>query len=147
MIRFMGIPHIGTKRKLLTKAGKFKIYLYTWRPRTTLSKLCSIYVYTWQPRTTLSKLCSIYVYTWRPRTTLSKLCSIYMYVYHTTLSKLCSIYVYMWRPRTTLPSCAQYTCTCGGHVRRFQAVIGFLFCHVLHLPDVHARMDTFAAYN
>ena len=29
----------------------------------------------------------------------------------------------------------------------FQAVLGFLCCHVLRLPDVHARVDAFAAYN
>ena len=29
----------------------------------------------------------------------------------------------------------------------FQAVLGFLCCHVLHLPDVHTRIDAFTAYN
>ena len=29
----------------------------------------------------------------------------------------------------------------------FQAVLGVLCCHVLHLPDVHTRVDEFAAYN
>ena len=29
----------------------------------------------------------------------------------------------------------------------FQAALGFLCCHMLHLPDVHARVDAFAAYN
>ena len=29
----------------------------------------------------------------------------------------------------------------------FQAVLGFLCCHVLHLPNVHAHVDTFAEYN
>ena len=27
----------------------------------------------------------------------------------------------------------------------FQAVLGFLCCHVQHFPDVHARVDAFAA--
>ena len=28
-----------------------------------------------------------------------------------------------------------------------QAVLGFMCCLVLHLPDVHARIDAFAAHN
>ena len=39
-IRFMHIPHIGTKKKPLTEAGS-QIYLYMWWSRTTLPKLCS----------------------------------------------------------------------------------------------------------
>ena len=29
----------------------------------------------------------------------------------------------------------------------FQAVLGFLCCHVLRLPDIHTHVDAFAAYN
>ena len=40
------------------------------------------------------------------------------------------IYLYTWWPRMTLSKLCSASC-----------------CHVLHLPDVHARVDTFDAYN
>ena len=64
MIRFVCIPHIGTKRKLLTKAGSSNILVHV------------------------------------------------VATYDT-----------------------------------FQAVLGFLCHHVLHLPDIHACVDAFATYN
>ena len=43
---------------------------------------------------------------------------------------------------------SKYTYIRGGHIRRFQVVLKCFLCrHVLCLPDIHAHVDTFAAYN